>query len=76
MEESSVFPWSVGSVEEEEDVIVSNWMIQTGGRNSSVPCVRIRNPKSAWIEIKLQRVRPAGISEGWDIPICVHSACG
>lgn len=64
MEESPVFLWSVGRIEEEY-VIVSKLMIQIGARNSSVPWVRISNPTSDQIEIK-----------GWDVPICLHSACG
>lgn len=75
MEESPLFLWSMGSVEK-EDVIVSKYAIQAGGRNSSVSCIRIRNLKSAQIDIEPQCVGPAAISEGWDIPICVHSACG
>lgn len=74
MEECLVFPWSVENVE--EDVIVLKWMIQTGGRNSSFPCVRFRTPKLVQIEIKVQCVRPAGISEGCVVPISIHSACG
>lgn len=67
MEESPVFLWSVGRTEDKY-VIVSKLMIQIGGRNSSVPWVRISNPTSDQIEIKLQCAKPAGISEGWDIP--------
>lgn len=73
MEEAPLSLWSLGSVEK-EDVIVLKYVIQTGGGNSSISRVRIRNLKSAQADIELRCLGPAEISGGWDIPICVHSA--